>query len=310
MSWILFAVLGHILNAVAFIIDKVLLTSAFKKSATYAGLIGGISLIALIGLPWVRRIDTVSAIPAIVAFGCLFVLALWSFFEALKHGEASRVVPIIGSTIPLFTLAGTSLFLQERLTLTEWAGLGLLLIATAVLSSGSRTERLSPSSLRFGLLSALLFAISSVCGKYAFEQTSFLNVFILSRIAAGVTGLLIAVMVPGTLHELLTMGRTSSSRKQREAFPFSPKTTSLLALAGQGCGALGFVAVTIALSRGSAALVNALQATQYTLIVLVAWFGGSRLRQLMHEDRSPHIILIKSVAIFCVAIGLALLSHG
>lgn len=313
MSWILFAVIGHLLNAIAFIIDKVLLTAAFKRSGTYAALIGSISLLALLASPWVHAWPPLALLPLVVAFGSIFVFALWAFFEALKHGEASRVVPVIGSAIPLFTLLGSSILLHERFSSLEWLGFFLLLIATSILSSGSTKQRLSRESWGFGLLSASLFAISSLCGKYAFDHGSFLGIFVISRAAAGVTGIMIGLSVPGVIYELLTMGApTRSSNAKRKTAPshFSKKTTALLALIGQGCGALGFVGVTLALSQGSAPLVNALQATQYALIVLVAWCGGSRMRALMHEERTARVILMKTIAILFVGIGLACIARS
>ncbi len=306
MSWILFAVIGHLLNAIAFIIDKVLLTVAWKQSGTYATLIGFLSLTAVLAVPWVRHWPPLGVIPVTVAFGGFFIFALWLFFEALKQGEASRVVPIIGSCIPLFTLLGTSVFLHERFTVLQGIGFLFLLFATTLLSSGTSQKHLSPDSLRYGILSALLFAISSVCGKYAFDHADFLGVFIVSRLAAAGTGIMIGLSAPGVIHELLTLGGSGSlSSHKRDARKLSKRLTSFLIVTGQVCGALGFVGVTIALSRGSAPLVNALQATQYGLIVLVAWFGGKRIRSYMQEERTRQIVLMKSVAIIFVGIGLA-----
>ena len=48
MSWFLLAIIGHLSNAIAFVVDKTLLNSTFKRSATYAALIGGFSFVALL----------------------------------------------------------------------------------------------------------------------------------------------------------------------------------------------------------------------------------------------------------------------
>ena len=311
MSWILFAVVGHLLNAGAFVIDKVLLTSAFKKSSSYAAMIGGISLAVIVALPWVKEWPSDALLPIVAAFGALFVFALWSFFEALKHGEASRVVPIVGSAIPIFTVIGTTLVLHERLTTVEWVGFALLLIATVILSSGSSKKRLSVQSICYGVLSAVLFAVASVCGKYAFEQSSFLSVFVLSRVAAGFTGLVIAFVVPGTLAELKGMMRPAKgSKRVKSEGLVTGRRAAIFALIGQVSGALGFVGVTMALSQGSASLVNALQATQYAFIVFVTWLGGERLRTLLHEEWGKKVIILKSLAILLVGIGLACISRS
>ena len=303
MTWILLAVAGHLANAVAFIIDKTLLSTSFKRSATYAAMIGTLSLTVAVLSPWVKAWPSAAAMPAVAGFGVLFVFALWLFFEALRRAEASRVVPIVGSLIPIFTLAGTSFFLHERLSWQQGIGFMLLLVATVFLSSGKKGHHPDAKTVGIAIGSAAFFAASSVLGKIAFTQSDFLGVFVLSRAFAGATGLCIGLLNVGARKELWSMIRP----KQAKGNLHRPQTA--LAFAGQVLGSVGFFLVNASLSLGSAAIVNALQAVQYAAIVLVAWFGGKHLRQLLHEERTPLVMATKGFAIFCVAIGLALLSQ-
>lgn len=107
MTWFFLAIAGHVLNGFAFIIDKALLTTSLKRSATYAAMIGSLSIVALVATPFVHGWPTGTAHIFSAVFGITFVAALWAFFESLKRGEASRVVPIVGSLIPVFTLVGS-----------------------------------------------------------------------------------------------------------------------------------------------------------------------------------------------------------
>lgn len=302
MNWFTLAILGHLSNAVAFIVDKTLLNSTFKRSATYAALIGSFSFIALVAIPWVKEWPGAELYPFIIGFGGLFVLALVGFFEALKRAEASRVVPIVGSLIPLFTLLGTALFFQEHLGLLQILGFGLLLIATWILTSGGKGTRLDRATLLIACFSALLFAAASVCGKYAFDHGDFIGVFILSRCAAGVIGLMIGLGLTHSRRELFALIHPKKSSLGNGT------RASLLAIVGQLFGAIGFVLVHLSIAHGSAALVNALQAVQYAAIILVAWFGGVRIRKLLHEEINRQLILVKGFAILLVAAGLALLA--
>jgi len=106
MLWVLLAVLAHAGNAFVFVIDKSLLGSEGKigqpaRYAAYSGLVAGGAFVLLF-------FAYASPTPFIVGWslllGVFWVVALWLFFISLKHGEASRVVPIIGSAVPLFTL--------------------------------------------------------------------------------------------------------------------------------------------------------------------------------------------------------------
>ena len=61
------------------------------------------------------------------------LLGTWSYFYALKHGEASRVVPIVGA-YPLFAFLFAMLLLGEKLTLQK--GIGVILIVSGVVLLG------------------------------------------------------------------------------------------------------------------------------------------------------------------------------
>ncbi len=155
MTWLLAAIGGHLMNAAAFIIDKSLLTSAFKRSGTYAFVIGMISSSILIFLPTVSWNLSPEGWFAVAIFGSVFILALWAFFEALSHAEASRIVPIVGSLVPVFTLVNSAIFVNERLPIRVLIGLAFLLVATVLLTRGGPVkQRLSPSTISLCVFAA------------------------------------------------------------------------------------------------------------------------------------------------------------
>lgn len=305
MSWFLLAIIGHLSNAVSFIIDKSLLKSALKHSATYAAMIGAISLIAVVASPWVHVWPSGEYLLANVGFGVMFVLALWGFFEALKRGEASRVVPLIGSLIPIFTFAGTSLLFHERLTTQALAGFVCLLVATALLTRGGKAGKLDAPTIVIAMASAFCFAVATLFGKKAFEHPDIVGVFIESRVFAGIAGLVIGLSVKSARKELQRLFFGTKKKKAKDGHG-----TGAWAVVGQIFGSVGFVLVHLAIREGSASLVNALQAVQYAAIVLIAWFGGAQIRKMLQEERTPHIIFIKSLAILLTGIGLALVATG
>ena len=306
MNAILIAVGGHLLNAVAFIVDKSLLSAAFKRSGTYATVIGIFSSLILVLLPIVSFHQTKDAWISIAIFGSVFVLAMWAFFEALSRAETSRVVPVIGSLIPIFTLIDSAAFLNERLATPVLIGLSILLVATFMLTRGGKSEgkpkHMELSTVGLCVAAAFLFAASSVSGKYAFSHADFLDVFVLSRLFAVVISIAIPLFLADVRQELSEMMNPSGKK-------LGPKPVHVaLMMFGQGSGALGFIGVQYAISLGSATVVNALQAVQYAAIVIVAWFGGERLAALLKEDRSRSTMIRKTIAIALVGCGLALVS--
>ena len=301
-AWFLVALVGHLANGTAFIIDKTLLKSAFKRPATYAGLIGLLGTLALILLPFgIHNPSAIGWLWAIVS-GMTFIFSLWLFFLALSSGEASRVVPVIGSLIPILTLVGTATFLGERLTMWQMGGFALLIIATIILSGGQVKSRLSRRTLWIALAAAATFAFSSVTAKVAYDLEGFLTTFTISRLAGVIAAVMLLTLDSRALHELFAATGIKDHKEHRTAKPHA----IALVITAQCLGALGFVAVQYATSLGSAALVNALQAVQYALLVLVAFLLHRLAPKLLGEDLTASTILRKTIAILIVGIGLGM----
>ncbi|MFZ6015062.1 MAG: EamA family transporter [Patescibacteria group bacterium] len=311
--WILIALLGHASNGIAFIIDKILLNNAFKRSATYAGLVGLLSFIAIVLAPWVKTWPHGMTLFLTLISGVAFTTALWAFFAALSRGEASRVVPVISAFIPMLTLAGTTAFLHERLSGPQLIGFFLLITATIILSSGKASERLSKQALMLSGASAVLFAVMSVTIKAIYDDVGFLSGFVSTRLIAALTALVIVIIIDARAGEeiLQVFGIKKCppqkiTSKEKNCIRIKPKTAAMLAIVGQTMGGLGFVGVQYAISIGSAAIVNALQVMQFALLVIVAFLLKSKAKVLLGEHLDRNVIILKGLALIVMAIGLAL----
>lgn len=300
--WSLIAIGGHVANATAFIIDKSLLTSSFKRPATYAGTVGLLGILALVLIPFGVHLPTGMGWIWIILSGTSFVLALWTFFSALSQGETTRIVPIIGSLIPVLTLVGTFCFLEEHLNHKQLLGFALLIIATMILAGGGAKERLSKRAVMIAVLSAMLFAFSSVTVKLAYETEGFLTSFAISRVIGCFTAVGILLADPKALTEVRRILLPSGSGKKKT--DRASRKAGILVLVGQSLGAGGFVLVQYAISLGSAAIVNALQAVQYAFLVAVALLFGKKAARLLGENLSRPVIIRKMIAICIVAFGL------
>jgi drug/metabolite transporter (DMT)-like permease len=298
MNWFILAIIGHISNGVAFVIDKALLNTALKRSATYATMVGGLSLVTLVAAPWIKQWPKGYLIPIVALFGIVFVLALWAFFEALKRSEATRVVPIVGSLIPILTLIGTTVLFGERLSWKQLIGFLFLLIATWILTGGRFSSKMQKGTLSMCLISSFLFATSTLFGKYAFDHGDFVGIFISSRIAAGLTGVFIGILVPGVGKEIGKMFKPSLVNSKKSVSPFWP-------ILGQSLGAIGFVFVHLAIKSGSASLVNALQAVQYSLLVIAALLLRSKAPSLLGENLTRNVLVSKICALIIAGLGMA-----
>ncbi|MCI0479296.1 EamA family transporter [Candidatus Uhrbacteria bacterium] len=300
MTWFIYAIIGHLANGVAFVIDKALLSTAFKRSATYAGLVGVLSTVVLVAIPWVPSWPNGFILLTAIASGATFIFALHAFFAALARAEASRVVPIVGSLIPILTLAGTATFLGERLGMRHIAGFALLILATAILSSSGGRGRPPRSAVLFGILSAVLFAVSTVAGKAVYDAAGFLSGFVTTRIAAAATAVILLTLAdPLAGREVWGMIRPKDAASKKKS-----GRAAVLAVFGQSLGAVGFLFVQLGVAKGSAAIVNALQAVQYAFLVIVAFALRTRAPHLLKERFDRTATILKIVALFITAAGL------
>ncbi len=307
-QWFVLAIFGHLANAGAFFIDKLLLSAAFKRSATYAMLLGFLSGLLLLLFPFVQTTPQYSSdILLLFGFGAGFIFALWAFFEALRREEVSRVVPIVGTLVPLITLVGERLWFHTLFSVTQIVGITCLVLATYLFTRGSEKHKtVDRKVIGLALGAALLFAITSLSGKAAFARFSFLDVLILSRvfslIAAMTIFCIVGTDVRAEFYALFQFHRSARTK-------LVSRRAAMIAIGGQLLSGVGFLCIYLAIQKGSVAIVNALQAVQYGFLVIIAWLGGAKLRALLKEERSVTVVFQKSLGIVATGIGLWFLTH-
>ena len=307
MSWFFLAIIGHLANGIAFIIDKILLKSSFTRSATYAGLVGILSAVVILAIPFVHFWPQNNMWFVAIISGVSFVFALWTFFAALSRSEASRIVPIVGSLIPILTLIGAFTFLGERLSDRTFLGFFFLIVATFLLSS-SGAGKPTKEAVWLAITSAFLFALSSVTAKSVYDTSGFFGGFVTTRIAAAATSFILLTAIDRKAgDEVLQMMHPPKSKDKKTKEKSAGSKAAVLALVGQTLGAVGFLCVQWATASGSASIVNAMQAVQYALLVVVGIIFAKRAPHLLDEKLTTHTLIIKGSALALTAIGMYLI---
>lgn len=127
---------------------------------------------------------------------------------------SASLVAILATTTPLFTVLAAAVWLRERLTLANVAGVLLGLAGVAVLVGGGSLPSGSHGAVAVGaaLLAALLYALGGIYAKVAFRDTSPLALAIGQELLAGLLILPLAlaappavVLTPGVLAATLTL---------------------------------------------------------------------------------------------------------
>ena len=226
-------------------------------------------------------------------------------YTALRLGEASKIITLIGGSVPIFTIILSYLLLGERFTDSQYIAFFYLIFGTLIISyfpSGhdlwtkvfiwfglENQKRIK--SILIALLSSLLFSLFFVGSKYLYNNQEFLSAFIWIRIGSFIAVLSFLI----------------SKDNRREIFRSIKKlkgNNRLLFFGNQSLAALGFFLQNYAISLGSVALVNSLQGVQYVFLLILASFFTIFYPKVIKEKISKFIILQKLIAIILITIGL------
>ncbi len=299
--WLLIAIVGHLLNGLAFLVDKFLLVKRVPSPAVYAFFVSVLGGLALLLLPFDPVLPQGQQWLLDFLAGATFFLALYFFFAGLARGEASRVVPFVGGLIPLATLVLARLFLHEQLREEQWIAVIILVVAVVLLardSSITKPTSRSRAAYAFGLAAAVLFAVSSVLMKLVFIEQSFVAGFVWTRVGAAVCALGWLV-VPGF----------RASLRRVTSQPTSAHNTRGLFFLGQVAGAVGFLLLQYAIALGSVTLVNALQGLQYAFLFAGTFILSHLHPKILQESWSRPAVIHKLVGLGLTIGGLILLSY-
>ena len=301
MMWLLVAVCAYFLLAVASIMDKYLLSGSIsspKVYAFYVGILGSLAFL-LIPLGFFRLPAAgITFVIALLAGSCQ-ILGIYCYFDSLKRFEPSRVVPAIGGLQPLFSFGLTWFFAGAKDVLTSWQVIAFFLMVAGSVGIVVERKSFDPKSLGRAVLAALLFAVALVLSKFVYLALPFLSGFILISFGSVSTALLFLF----------------SKDVRRGAFSglagaASQKNTALF-FANQTAGAAAFVLQSFAVSLAPLALVavvNALAGVQYVFIFLFSLVFSFYFPKLLKEKISKKILIQKILAIFLIAVGLAVFS--
>ena len=302
MHWLIIVLAGHLLNALAFLMDKFLLTKKVLSPFVYAFFIGALGILGAVLIPFGFEMGSANEIINALVGGGTFVAALIFFFSALKANEASRVVPLVGGFVPLFTFILAYFALGERLAQNQILGFAVLVIggvlitldkkgpASAKATAGRRTGYL------YAIIASLVFAASFVITKQVYLEQNFISGFVWSRLGGFIAALAI-LLIPAQRYAIFHQPKEKGSGK-----------TTLLFFTGQIAGALGFVLVNYAISLASVSLVNAMQGVQYAFLLILVVFLGCKFPKILSEKLSGRVLTQKIAAIILISAGIGFIA--
>jgi len=302
MNWLVIAIIAHFIFALVFIVDKFLLSKTVLQPRAYAFYVGLLGIFALLLIPFGFTLLPAGQTVVSLIAGILFVLAILFFYKLIQIGEVSRITPIVGGAVPIFTLILTYSFLGERLTVYQLVAFFLLVFGGVIMlwprkdrSNLSISKASLVKKLTIAIIAALFFAGSFVLTKFIFAEQPFINGFIWIRLG-GFLGAWLLFFWPGNRKIIF---KTTGTIKGRSVG---------LLISNKILSALAFLLLNYAIFLGSVTLVNSLQGIQYVFLLIIAFFLSKKFPQILKEQISQGVILQKIMAILLITLGLGILA--
>ena len=295
--WLFWALIGHIGNALIVISDKASIEKRVFNPKALAFISGATNVFTFVLVPWFLLPASPAVIFASILSGFTFVASVFFYFLALDQDEASRVVPAIGSLVPVFTFVLSFLILGERLKGELFLGFLLLVLGGILVefrSVFSFFSRSTFSVFSYEAAAALFSASSAVSLKYAFLGTDDFSAFLWSRFG------FVAAALPFLFF-----------RSVRQEFTFSGLKLRVTGdnwwfLGSRILGGIMPLVLTAAIALGSVTLVTSVQGAQYGFLFILALIFSYRWPQIFGEEFNKKIIVQKSIALVFIVLGLAL----
>jgi len=308
MTWLILAAVGQFLNAIVAVLDKYIVTDekvlprpfvyAFY-SCLFTGfwgviyLVGFIPGLSSIGVPHFENVQS----PSIQVVGMSFLaaytffMALVSMYDALKHADASDVMPVIGAMSAVSTFGMSYLFLGATVSSNFIWGIALLAVGTLLVSQ----MRFSKGVLLHTIHSGLFFALHYISMKGLFQETSFDDGFFWSRV--GFVMFALSLLLVPAYYEKITEQTKKVTRKSGELVI----VTKVLA------GVAAFMLLK-ATDMGDVTVVQALDGLKYVFIILISVLAGRFIPVAAGEnDMSSQVILKKVLYVCVISIGFVML---
>lgn len=287
MTHLPFTLLAYFFNSISVTINKILLKKTTPDPFVYIFYVSIFSLILIPTLPFTHIPDSQVLILASVS-SLLWTFGAYFMFHALKIGLVSRVIPVIGTLIPLilfFEASGNS-----AITINQAWAVFILILGMIFITILDWKGKVSKSEVLFEVLSAAFFAISYILLRQAYLGGDFFSVLVWSRVILIL--LVLLILITPQLRKKIT----SSNNQKINLFG----KNGILFLIGQASGGAAEILLLFSISLASPALVNSLQGTQYIFLIFFGLF--------LKEKYTKLSILTKLTGIIFIALGLYVLT--
>jgi drug/metabolite transporter (DMT)-like permease len=225
------------------------------------------------------------------AAGFIQLVAVWFYYAALKHGEASQTLAIMGGFSPLATVLAGMALLSKPLGNSDPIGFALMVAGGFVMffSEKLHWRRVLPSVL----LSSALFGVMNVLQKVVFNATGFVTGYVFFTLGT-FAGAMAMLIPPRWRSEILVYSEEA------------PPRSRFLYFLNRFISGVGSFLIFLAISKANPAVVDAISGVRYVLIFLGTYLLTRFRPKWLKEDFRRSALIGKCVATALVVAGLVL----
>lgn len=201
------------------------------------------SLLAILVLP-LTKVPSLETFVISSGSTIFWTLGIYFMFKALKIGQISRIIPIIGTLIPLILLVEA--YGTNGISTSQTYAVLILILGMVFLTLTDWQGKFTKKEVIFEIISAFSFALSYVLLKQAYLKFDPLSVVVWSRLILLPLGILI-ISIPNFRRKII------SSHGPKINF-FSK--VGLVFLLGQVSGTISEMLLLFSISLANPVLVN------------------------------------------------------
>ncbi len=300
MDWVkngvFMAILAHGLIGISLVWDKILLKQPRTTNLiNYVFWLGAIGIFGLGVIPFGFHLPSKEVMLLGLATGALDLAASYFYYAALKAGEASGALAIMGGFSPMATVLFGEVLLRSAIAHREEIGFTLL-VAGGFLMFVTEKFRLRAVLPRV-LWASSLFGLDNVLQRLVFVRSAFVPGFVF--ITLGTFGAAMLLLVRRSWREEIFSTSEDAPVASRVSY-FSNRAVS----------GLGSFLVFYAISLKSPAVVDAVSGLRYVLVFLCAYVLTKWKPWVLAENFAGWVLVGKATATLLVAAGLGLLAAG